>query len=76
MKQVRWIALSLAQHVDGESAFTRDTAQIERYGNGFLLIPANTGRKVWIPDARVLEATWVALSPMAMGGLGGEGGAG
>lgn len=76
MSQVRWIGLSLAQHVDGESAFTRDTAQIERYGNGFILIPVNTGRHVWVPDARVLEATWVALSPASMVRLGGDGSAG
>jgi hypothetical protein len=66
---MHWIGLSLAQHVDGESAFTKETAQIERYGNGFILIPTNTGRHVWVPDTRVLEATWEARAPSTHPGL-------
>lgn len=57
--KLRWVALSLitAGH-DGEAAYNSESASIERYGNGFLLIAKGDGAQFWYPDAQVRNAQW------------------
>jgi hypothetical protein len=42
----------------GEAAYNLESATIERYDGGFLVVAKNTGMKQWHPDAMVRCATW------------------
>lgn len=56
---MRWIALTLKLPAeDGEAAYNLDSASIERFDNGFLVISRNTGARHWHPDDMIRYATW------------------
>jgi hypothetical protein len=44
---------------DGETAYNTESASIERYDGGFLVVSKNTGARDWHPDGMVRKASWV-----------------
>lgn len=43
---------------DGEAAYNLESATIERFDGGFLVIAKNTGAKLWHPDDMIRYASW------------------
>lgn len=43
---------------DGEAAYNIESATIERFDGGFIVIAKNTGAKHWHPDDMIRYATW------------------
>ena len=43
---------------DGEAAYNTESASIERFDGGFLVIAKNTGARHWHPDHSVRYASW------------------
>ena len=57
--RLRWIALTLKMPgEDGEAAYNLESAVIDRYDGGFLVIARNTGARHWHPDDMIRYATW------------------
>ncbi len=57
--RLRWTALTLKMPAeDGEAAYNLESASIERFDGGFLVVSKNTGSKQWHPDGMIRYASW------------------